>query len=241
MHAWAVVAGEHPGVCGEREHHPGRLRPRSCCHDAGSGAWLADTTGAGERGQDGFGDGLVVAVPVRVGGDFDGLGGFALVHLSPPGNVQQASGARVVGSGGAAEERPRLVDGVHQLSDRAPPRLRPHLEQTQGVVVGAVTVVRIVAGLRVGAGVGEHPQRGLGERRHERDHQPVTGDPVDLTAGLDDRRGVGELGPVQRERLTVRRRHGQLVGDIADGQAQAGDGAGGGRGQSWVHHHPDPD
>ena len=45
----------------------------------------------GECGEDGLGDRLVVAVPVGVGGDFDGLGGFAGVHLLPAGNVEQAA------------------------------------------------------------------------------------------------------------------------------------------------------
>ncbi len=127
----------------------------------------------GEGGEDGVGDGCVVAVAVGVGGDLDGLGGFAGVHLLPAGGCRAAPrGEGVVRAGRATEERSRLIRGVHELGDSAPTRLWAHLEQTQGVVVGAVAVVGVVRALGVGAGVRQHPQRGLGERGHERDLDP---------------------------------------------------------------------
>lgn len=108
---------------------------------------------------------------------------------------------------GAAEERSGLVDRVHEVGDGAPPGLGSHLEQAEAVVVGGVPVVGVVPGVGVDAGVGRHPQIRLRERGHERDLQPITGDPFDLEAGLDDGGGVGELDRFQRESLPVSSRH----------------------------------
>lgn len=61
-----------------------------------AGAGAGPGTGGGVRGgegsEDGVGDGFPVAVPVGVGGDFDGLGGFAFLELLPAGDVEQAAG-----------------------------------------------------------------------------------------------------------------------------------------------------
>ncbi len=240
----SVVRGGHPGARRQQEQHPRRLRrdrPHDRHHSAGDGRSVRGAGGGrgGEGGQDGLGHGLVVAIPVGIGGHLDGLGRFALVHGLPTGDIQQPPGAGVVGAFWPAEERPRLVGRVHEVGDRTPPGLRPHLEQAQAVVIGAVAVVGVVRGFGVGARVGELLQGGFGEGCHQRDLESVPGDPVDARAGLDDGRRMGELPVVEGEGLAVHGGHGQRLGDVADRDAVPGDGARGGGG--GIHQHPNPD
>ena len=230
VHAHPERRGQHPGALGQREHHP-RRRDRRATH-----ANAAVPAAAGEGGEDAVGDGRVVAVAVGVGGHLDGLGGFAGVHLLPAGDVEQAARRGVVRSGRPAEERSRLIVRVHQLCDGAPPGLRAHLEQAEGVVVAAVAVVRVVRRLGVGAGVGEHPQRGLGERGHQRDLDSRPAHVGDAVADGDDRCRVRELLTIQGEGLAVRGGHGERVRDRAEVHGPGGGGAVGGSG---VHQHPD--
>lgn len=105
-------------------------------------------------------------------------------------------------------------------------------------MVGVVAVVGVFRGLGVGAGVRQHPQRGLGERCHERDLDPRPAHAVGAVADGDDRGCVGELLPVQRERLTVRRRHGQRIRHRPKADHARGGRAVGGGG---VHQCPDPE
>ena len=205
VHPRPEVAGLHPGALRQREHHPRRpCRRRRVEHRNGT-----TPTAAAEGVEDGGRDGRVVVVPVGIVGHFDGLRGFTVAELFPAGDVEQSPRGRVVRAVRAAEERPRLELRVHKLFDGAPPGLRPHLEQTQAVMIAAVAVVGVVAGFGVGAGVRELLQRGFGQCGHECDVQAVPVHPVDSGADLDDRRGVGELFLVQRERLPVAGGHRQ--------------------------------
>ncbi|WP_202961792.1 hypothetical protein [Bifidobacterium psychraerophilum] len=111
------------------------------------------------------------------------------------------------------------------------------LEQAQRVVVGCVTVVRVVGGLRVGAGVREHPQCGFSQGGHESNLHSVAGDAVDLRAAGDDGGRLRQLRFVQRERGSVPGPHLQGIGHGTHRQTGGGGGAGAVRGRVQQHCH----
>ena len=205
-------ARPHPDAFGKREHDPVRLGHDRCLISVA----VAREHGAGEGVEDRLRHRLVVLIPVRVSADLDGLGGLAGVELLPAGDVEQPPRGRVVRPGFPAVEGSSLVARVHEFRDRAPAAGGAHLEQAERVMIRTVAIVRIVRRLGVGAGVGEHPQGGFGERGHERDEHTVAADAGGLPADRDDRRRVRELLPVQRDRLAVAGRCGQRVRDRAD-------------------------
>src|SRR5699024_12009362 len=62
--------------------------------------------------------------------------------------TRRSSDLRIVRPRRPAIEGAGLVGGVHEVRDRAPPGLWPHLKQAQRVVVGTVAIIRVVPGDR---------------------------------------------------------------------------------------------
>ena len=62
---------------------------------------------------------------------------LAWVEQLPARDVEQAAWRSAVRGIRSAEECPSLVVGVHQVGDGAPARCGTHLEQPEGIVVGA--------------------------------------------------------------------------------------------------------
>src|SRR5690606_7183632 len=103
-------AGPHPGALRQREYNAGGLRH----HDL-TVATAAGWCGSGEGGEDRFGDGLIVLIPIRIGRHLNGLSCFAWVELLPPRNIELPARWGVVGAGRAVVGRTRLAVRVDAL------------------------------------------------------------------------------------------------------------------------------